>query len=70
MRHPGYLGGAMFYIAAPFIIGSAYALIPGAVAIVLITIRTALEDKTLQNELNGYTEYTKHVKYKLIPGIW
>lgn len=70
VRHPGYLGGAMFYIAAPFIIGSAYALIPGAVAIVLITIRTALEDKTLQNELNGYTEYTKQVKYKLIPGIW
>ena len=70
MRHPGYLGGILFYIASPFIIGSAYALIPGAIAVILITIRTALEDKTLLKELNGYSEYAEKVKYRLIPGIW
>jgi protein-S-isoprenylcysteine O-methyltransferase Ste14 len=33
-------------------------------------IRTALEDGTLQNELNGYLEYAKQVSYRLFPGIW
>jgi protein-S-isoprenylcysteine O-methyltransferase Ste14 len=33
-------------------------------------LRTALEDRTLQNELDGYKEYTGRVRYRLIPGIW
>jgi protein-S-isoprenylcysteine O-methyltransferase Ste14 len=37
---------------------------------VVIIIRTALEDKTLQEELPGYKEFTKKTKYRLLPGIW
>ncbi len=70
IRHPGYLGGILFYISTPLIIGSTYAFIPEGIAITLTIIRTILEDKTLQNELDGYLEYSKKVKYKLIPGIW
>jgi protein-S-isoprenylcysteine O-methyltransferase Ste14 len=70
IRHPGYLGGILFYISTPLIIGSTYAFIPEGIAIILTIIRTILEDKTLQNELDGYLEYSKKVKYKLIPGIW
>ncbi len=70
IRHPGYLGAILFYISTPLIIGSTYAFIPEGIAITLTIIRTILEDKTLQNELDGYLEYSKKVKYKLIPGIW
>jgi protein-S-isoprenylcysteine O-methyltransferase Ste14 len=70
IRHPGYLGGVLFYISTPLIIGSAYAFIPAGIAIILTIIRTILEDKTLQSELDGYLEYSKRVKYKLIPEIW
>lgn len=51
-------------------LGSAYALIPAAIATVVLVIRTSLEDKTLHNELDGYDEYAKKVKYRLLPGIW
>jgi hypothetical protein len=33
-------------------------------------VRTALEDRVLQNELEGYCAYAGHVRAKLIPGIW
>jgi protein-S-isoprenylcysteine O-methyltransferase Ste14 len=33
-------------------------------------IRTYLEDKTLHEELEGYTEYAQKTKYRLLPGIW
>ncbi len=41
----------------------------GLVAAVLV-IRTALEDRTLQKELEGYVEYTEKTRYRLLPGIW
>jgi protein-S-isoprenylcysteine O-methyltransferase Ste14 len=37
---------------------------------ILIIIRTALEDRTLQAELIGYAEYARQVRYRLLPGIW
>jgi protein-S-isoprenylcysteine O-methyltransferase Ste14 len=33
-------------------------------------IRTALEDKTLREELAGYAEYVQRVRYRLLPGLW
>jgi protein-S-isoprenylcysteine O-methyltransferase Ste14 len=39
-------------------------------SIVLLLIRTSLEDKTLINELKGYYEYSHKTRYKIIPGIW
>jgi protein-S-isoprenylcysteine O-methyltransferase Ste14 len=37
---------------------------------VLLILRTALEDRTLQAELAGYVEYGRHVRYRLLQGIW
>jgi protein-S-isoprenylcysteine O-methyltransferase Ste14 len=70
VRHPGYVGGIIFSIATPIVLGSFLGLIPLPATIILIFIRTYLEDKTLQNELPGYIDYTKEVRYKLLPGIW
>lgn len=70
VRHPMYAGSIPFFICLPLALGSLYALIPGALVAIFVIIRTYLEDKTLQKELKGYKEYTKKVKYRLLPGVW
>jgi protein-S-isoprenylcysteine O-methyltransferase Ste14 len=51
-------------------VGSAAGLIPAALSVLVLVVRTALEDRTLQRELTGYTAYAQRVRYRLIPGIW
>lgn len=70
VRHPGYVGGILFGVSSPLILGSLWALIPAVLAAALLVIRTLLEDRTLQAELAGYREYTQQVKYRLVPGVW
>ncbi len=70
VRHPGYVGWMMMNLAPPVILGSWWALIPAALAVCGMIVRTALEDRTLQNELAGYKEYAQRVRYKLLPGVW
>ena len=70
VRHPMY---AMMFFMWPGIaleLGSWWALLPAAVIVIVFVIRTALEDRTLQAELPGYTEYTQHTRYRLVPGVW
>ena len=54
VRHPGYVGGIILYLALPLTLGSLIGLIPAASSIVILVIRTYLEDITLQKELPGY----------------
>jgi protein-S-isoprenylcysteine O-methyltransferase Ste14 len=70
VRHPGYAGALLTYIALPLILGSWWAAIPAALSIFGFILRTYLEDQTLRQELEGYEAYTKKVKYRLIPGIF
>jgi len=70
VRHPMYLGVIVLMISIPLLLGSLWALIPGAMIGVLFIIRTALEDRTLQNELPTYPGYTRRVRYRLLPWIW
>jgi protein-S-isoprenylcysteine O-methyltransferase Ste14 len=70
VRHPGYLAGCFSLLSMPLALGSLWGLIPATLAVLLIIIRTYLEDATLQNELTGYHQYAKKVKYRLLPGIW
>ena len=70
VRHPGYLAGILFAISIPLMIGSVFAFIPVGIYVFLMIIRTWLEDKTLQEELEGYSEYASQVRYRLFPGIW
>jgi protein-S-isoprenylcysteine O-methyltransferase Ste14 len=70
IRHPGYLGQVIFSLASGLALGSLWALIPGGLFAVLLVLRTALEDRTLQEELQGYKAYTRRVRYRLIPYIW
>ncbi len=70
VRHPSYVGGILFELAAPIMLGSWWALIPGGLNAILFVVRTALEDRTLQAELKGYTAYAQHTRYRLLPGVW
>ena len=70
VRHPGYAGGLLTWLAAPVFFSSYWLVIPSIVVIILTLLRTALEDRTLQEELPGYRDYTQQVHYRLIPGIW
>ncbi len=70
VRHPGYLGAILQSLGIPVLLGSPWALIPGLTAVVLMAIRTSLEDRTLQAELPGYRDFVHQVRYRLVPGIW
>jgi protein-S-isoprenylcysteine O-methyltransferase Ste14 len=70
VRHPGYVGGIPLAVSISLVLGSLWALIPATVIIMLLIIRTHLEDNTLQRELPGYADYVKRVRYRLLPGIW
>jgi protein-S-isoprenylcysteine O-methyltransferase Ste14 len=70
VRHPGYTGTNLQSLGAPILLGSWWGLVPGVVAVILMIIRTAIEDRTLQNELPNYQDYARHVRYRLAPGIW
>ncbi|MBU0705191.1 MAG: isoprenylcysteine carboxylmethyltransferase family protein [Chloroflexi bacterium] len=70
VRHPGYVGYIIALFATALALGSLWALVPAVLATCLFVVRTALEDKTLQEELAGYKEYAQRVRYRLLPGVW
>lgn len=70
VRHPMYVGMIFYNIIVPLVLGSWWGLTVGGVMIAAVIVRTALEDKTLQRELPGYSEYSQHVRYRLFPGVW
>jgi protein-S-isoprenylcysteine O-methyltransferase Ste14 len=70
VRHPGYVGFIVSQFGLPLALGSLWALLPAAVTTVLLVVRTALEDRTLQQELDGYAEYARRTRYRLLPGVW
>ena len=70
VRHPGYAGNILPLLGIVLALGSVWTLIPAVVALIIAVIRTALEDQTLQEELPGYRDYARRVRYRLIPGIY
>lgn len=70
MRHPGYAGALLGYLPVPILLNSLWAFIPAILLLIVLVVRTALEDKTLQAELPGYREFAQKTRYRLLPGIW
>jgi len=70
VRHPGYAGGIVANFTIPLLLGSLWALVPAVLVNCLLIVRTALEDRTLQEELDGYSDYIVQVHYRLLPGVW
>ncbi|RLC59377.1 MAG: hypothetical protein DRI80_12620 [Chloroflexota bacterium] len=59
-----------FGLSIPLFLGSWWTFIPCGLIVAIFIIRTALEDKTLREELPGYAEYAQWVRYRLLPGMW
>jgi protein-S-isoprenylcysteine O-methyltransferase Ste14 len=70
VRHPGYLGGILGIVSGPLTLGSWWSLAIVLPLVLVILRRTALEDRFLQSELEGYLDYKRRVRYRLVPGIW
>jgi protein-S-isoprenylcysteine O-methyltransferase Ste14 len=70
IRHPAYLVSLITLLSLPILLNSLLAYIPGLICFTLMVWRTYKEDKTLKKELRGYLDYSKEVKYRLIPGIF
>jgi protein-S-isoprenylcysteine O-methyltransferase Ste14 len=70
VRHPGYVGFFFQALSVPILLGSLWALLFAIPVGVLMVIRTAIEDRMLQEELAGYREYARELKYRLLPGVW
>ena len=70
VRHPMYLATIFLYLSIPFILGSIYSFIIFLPFVLLIITRIKNEEKVLEEGLEGYIEYKKKVKYRIIPFIW
>ena len=70
VRHPGYLAWCISAPAIPLMLGSLWGLLPALMGLCALVIRTSLEDRTLQEELPGYQDYARRVRYRLLPGVW
>jgi protein-S-isoprenylcysteine O-methyltransferase Ste14 len=70
VRHPGYLGAILGALATPLMLGSAWTFVPAGLVALLFVVRTHLEDQTLRRELQGYEEYTKRTRFRLVPWVW
>jgi protein-S-isoprenylcysteine O-methyltransferase Ste14 len=70
VRHPMYSGGLSMWLAAPFALGTYVALPVYALLIPVFILRLLNEEKMLQRELEGYTEYCNRTRYRLAPFVW
>jgi protein-S-isoprenylcysteine O-methyltransferase Ste14 len=70
MRHPGYAATLLVYLVTPLFLDSVLAFLPTVLTAGLYVTRTALEDEFLQEELEGYRDYARRVRHRLLPGVW
>ena len=70
VRHPIYVGTALGLLAVALVAGSAWAILPLILIVMLFVWRTAMEDRALRQELAGYEDYAKATPYRLVPGFW
>ena len=70
VRHPMYAITVILFLSMPLILGSLISFIVFLIYPVIIAKRIKNEEMVLEKELNGYVEYKKKVKYKMIPYIW
>ena len=70
VRHPMYSATLLLFVSMPIVLGSVIAIIPFLFYPLIIGKRIINEEKVLSEGLEGYIDYKKKVKYRLIPFIW
>jgi protein-S-isoprenylcysteine O-methyltransferase Ste14 len=70
VRHPGYVSYLLLALATPLWLNSLWGLVPSLLGAGAIIERTALEEQTLREELDGYADCARRMRYRLVPGVW
>jgi len=70
VRHPMYVGAVLLMIGMPLWLESDSGVVFAALPIATLVVRILIEERFLKRELAGYEEYTKKVRYRLIPFVW
>jgi len=70
VRHPMYAATILLFLSMPLVLGSIISFAIFLVYPFIIAKRIRNEEEVLEKQLEGYSEYKKKVKYKMIPFIW
>ena len=70
VRHPMYSSTILLFLSIPLVLGSLFSFLIFLVYPVIIVKRIKNEEQVLEQGLEGYSEYKKKVKYRVIPFIW
>ena len=70
VRHPMYSATLLLFLSMPLILGSVISFVIFLAYPLIIVKRLRNEEQVLAQELDGYAEYMKKVKYRLIPLVW
>lgn len=70
VRHPMYAVTVWLFLSIPLVLGSWWSLLCFLPYIFLIAVRIQNEEKVLEEGLDGYSEYKKRVKYRILPFVW
>ena len=70
VRHPMYAATLLLFLSMPLVLGSPVSFAVMLLYLPLIAKRIRNEELVLEQGLEGYAEYKKRVKYRVIPGIW
>ena len=70
VRHPMYSATVLMFLSVPIMLGSVISFVIFLIYPIIIAMRIKNEEKVLEGGLEGYTDYKKKVKYRLIPFIW
>ena len=70
VRHPMYLGVLVMYLCTPLALGSYWTLVPAVLIVPVLIARIRNEEKVLQRDLAGYSQYMQATRFRVIPGVW
>lgn len=70
VRHPMYMATLLMFLSMPLVLGSLIAFVITLAYIPIIAARIRNEEQVLEQGLEGYTDYKKRIRWRLIPGIW
>ena len=70
VRHPMYMSTLLLFLSMPLVLGSVISFVIMLLYIPIISKRIRNEEQVLENGLEGYTDYEKRVRYRVIPFVW
>jgi protein-S-isoprenylcysteine O-methyltransferase Ste14 len=70
VRHPMYLGMVLMFAGAPLLLGSRFGVVIAVGITLLLAVRITREERLLTETFDGYEEYRRKVRYRLVPLLW